>query len=292
MHPRTYVLIAAGTALLTAAAVPITVFPALAQPTDEPPHGPRAERLGVPGPPGAKPQGGPPAPELRADAGPVDPGPVDPGLVDPGLVGDEPVGDVPAGDGPVSAAALLSKVSRCRQISNGLYRTRESAPTAVPVCDANGAVFWKADMDIDCDGQVTDRCNKRTDPYFQSATSYTESSGRALNAKELPYIVVPTPSRIWNYRNSGISGGSVAAVIHGDRVQYAVVGDTGPPGIIGEGSFAAARGLGIATDPSRGGVGEGVTYILFKDSQVPSLEDQDTTARQGEELAKQFLQEN
>ncbi|MFB7269156.1 glycoside hydrolase family 75 protein [Streptomyces sp. NPDC056244] len=283
MHPRTYVLIAVGTALLTAAAVPITVFPALAQPTDEPPPGPRAERLGVPGPPGAKPQGGPPAPRLPADAGPVD----------PGFVEDAPPGDVPAGGGPVSAEALLSKVSHCRQISNGLYRTRANAPAAaVPVCDANGAVFWKADMDIDCDGQVTDRCNKRTDPYFQSATSYTESSGRALNAKELPYVVVPTPSRIWNFRNSGISGGSVAAVIHGDRVQYAVVGDTGPPGIIGEGSFAAARGLGIATDPSRGGVGEGVTYILFKDSQVPSLEDQDTTARQGEELAKQFLQEN
>ncbi|MFF3753158.1 glycoside hydrolase family 75 protein [Streptomyces sp. NPDC002018] len=273
MHPRTYVLITVGTALLAAAAVPITVLPALAQSTDEPPPAapvPRAERRGVPGPPAGNPAAGPPPPARRPPAG----------------------GGPATEGGPVTAEALLSKVSHCQQISNGLYRTRESSSTAVPVCDANGAVFWKADMDIDCDGQVTDRCNLKTDPYFQSATAYTESSGRALNAKELPYIVVPTPSAIWNYRSSGIRGGSVAAVIHGDRVQYAVVGDTGPPGIIGEGSLATARGLGISTDPYGGGIGEGVTYIIFKHSEVASLEDQDSAALQGEELARQFLLEN
>ncbi|MYZ38662.1 glycoside hydrolase family 75 protein [Streptomyces sp. MnatMP-M17] len=272
MHPRTYVLIAVGSALLAAAAVPITVLPALAQSTDEPPPVPRAERQrqGVPGPPADRPAAGPPPPARRP-----------------------PAGGGPSTEGePVTAEALLSKVSHCQQISNGLYRIRENAPTAVPVCDANGAVFWKADMDIDCDGQVTDRCNTRTDPYFQSMTAYTESSGRALNAKELPYIVVPTPSAIWNYRSSGISGGSVAAVIHGDRVQYAVVGDTGPPGIIGEGSLATARGLGISTDPYGGGIGAGVTYILFKNSEIASLEDRDSAAIQGEELARQFLLEN
>ena len=55
-----------------------------------------------------------------------------------------------------TAAQLLAKTNSCKQISNGKYKTDEdvSAKT-VAICDANGAVFWKADMDIDCDGQRT-----------------------------------------------------------------------------------------------------------------------------------------
>jgi hypothetical protein len=43
---------------------------------------------------------------------------------------------------------LVAKTNNCKQIPNGKYKTDEdvSAKT-VPICDANGAVFWKADMD-------------------------------------------------------------------------------------------------------------------------------------------------
>ncbi|AXG76441.1 glycoside hydrolase family 75 protein [Streptomyces paludis] len=259
MHSRTSVSVAVGTALLAAAIVPAAVLPALAVPllpssADRP-----AARQGAAGPP----------PGERA--------------IGPGGSTQE---------GTVSAAALLARTGACDQISKGHYRAREEAPADIAVCDANGAVFFKADMDIDCDGQITERCNLDTDPYFQNSTAYTESDGRTLNAETLPYIVVPMPSEIWNYRASGIRGGSVAAVIHANKVVYAVVGDTGPPGIIGEASYAAARALGIQADPFGGGVPSGVTYIVFKNAKVSPLEDPGAAARLGDRLARKFVAEN
>lgn len=205
-----------------------------------------------------------------------------------------PAGAAPvqAPEGTVTAADLLAEMTSCSQISNGKYSLDVGAPATVPVCGLNGAVFWKADMDIDCDGQVTTECNKRTDPWFQDQTAFHQSDGRPLNSEELPYVVVPGPSGIWNYTDSGIRGGSVAAVIHGDEVQYAVVGDTGPTKIIGEASYAAARALGINPDPATGGAASGVTYIVFTGSRVSPIEDQEATASLGEALAEQFLEDN
>ncbi|MEV7422547.1 MULTISPECIES: glycoside hydrolase family 75 protein [unclassified Streptomyces] len=259
MHPRTQASIAVGTALLAAAIIPVTVLPALAVPTPASPTTEPPPRQGAPGPP------------ARKHA-------VRPGGITP--------------DGTVSAAALLARAGECDQISKGLYRARDDTPADIPVCDAKGAVFFKADMDVDCDGEITERCNLDADPYFQNSTAYTQSDGRPLNAEKLPYIVVPTPSGIWNYRSSGIRGGSVAAVIHGNKVEYAVVGDVGPPGIIGEASYATARALGITADPAGGGVPSGVTYIVFKDAKVPVLEDHDATVRLGDEMARKFVREN
>ena len=54
------------------------------------------------------------------------------------------------------------------------------------VTDANGAVFWKADMDIDCDGQRTSQCNENTDCCFQADTAFHQSDGKPLNAAKLP----------------------------------------------------------------------------------------------------------
>ncbi|MEW1722113.1 glycoside hydrolase family 75 protein [Streptomyces sp. NPDC093109] len=259
MHSRTHVSVAVGTALLAAAIVPAAVLPALAVPTPASPPGQHSGREGAAGPP----------PGERA--------------VGPGGSTRE---------GTVSAAALLARTGGCEQISKGHYRARDDTPADIPVCDANGAVFFKADMDIDCDGQITERCNLDTDPYFQNSTAYTESNGRTLNAESLPYIVVPMPSEIWDHRASGIRGGSVAAVIHANKVVYAVVGDTGPPGIIGEASYATARALGIQADPYGGGVPSGVTYIVFKDSSVSPLEDPEAAARIGDRLARRFVGEN
>ena len=88
--------------------------------------------------------------------------------------------------------------------------------------------------------------------------------------------MVPKPSRVWDYGTSGIKGGGVAAVIHGDKVAYAVVGDTGPKDTIGEASYATAKALGMDPDPRTGGAESDVTYILFKDSEAIPIE---STAR-------------
>jgi hypothetical protein len=86
-----------------------------------------------------------------------------------------------------------------------------------------------------------------------------------------------------------VRGGSVAAVVHGDRVQYGVVGDVGPDDIIGEASYATAVGLGIRPDPHGGGTPSGVTYIVFKDSEVKPIQDRAAAVATGERLARLFV---
>jgi hypothetical protein len=100
---------------------------------------------------------------------------------------------------------------------------------------------------------------------------------------------VPAPSRIWDYRASGVRGGSVVAVVHRDRVRYAVVGDVGPRDLIGEASYATAKALRIRPDPRRGGSASGVMYIVFKGTRVTSIEDHAGAAMAGERLARQFM---
>lgn len=190
---------------------------------------------------------------------------------------------------PVSAADLLAKVRTCTPVSRGRYRTDRGARATVPVCGTRDAVFWKADMDIDCDGRPGRRCNARTDPHFSASTAFAQSDGRPLSPEKLPYVVVPAPSALWNYRSDGVRGGSVAAVVYRDRVRYAVVGDTGPSGIIGEASYAAAESLGIDPDPRAGGAPSGVTYIVFKDSAVSPVEDHGAAVTEGKRLAREFV---
>jgi hypothetical protein len=197
-----------------------------------------------------------------------------------------------AQEGSVSAADLLAKVASCQQISQGKYKTDDETSATVPVCGKNGAVFWKADMDVDCDGQRTTNCNENRDPWYQDDTAFHQSDGKPLKAESLPYVVVPSSSSIWNYSSSGIKGGGVVAVIYGNKVEYAVVGDTGPTKIIGEASYATAKALGIDPDPKTGGADSGVTYILFKNSKVSPIESHSAAVTLGDKLAKQFLANN
>ncbi|WP_329462214.1 glycoside hydrolase family 75 protein [Streptomyces sp. NBC_01431] len=195
-------------------------------------------------------------------------------------------------EGPVSAADLLGKVEGCSQISQGKYRTDAQAAATVPVCGKNGAVFWKADLDIVCDGRTSRACNRKTDPWFQPDTSFHQSDDQPLSAEKLPFVVVPSPGPIWNYASSGIKGGSVAAVIYRNKVVYAVVGDTGPSGITGEASYATAKALGMDPDPKTGGADSGVTYILFKGSEVHPIESHGAAVRLGNRLARRFVANN
>ncbi|MFH9011994.1 glycoside hydrolase family 75 protein [Streptomyces sp. NPDC017943] len=192
-------------------------------------------------------------------------------------------------EGTVRAADLLAAVRHCDQISTGRYRSDNGRPADIPVCGTRDVVHWKADMDIDCDGRPGPRCNRATDPYFAASTAFAQSDGRPLSAERLPFIVVPAPSRIWDYRAHGIGGGSVVAVVHRDRVQYAVVGDTGPQNIIGEASYATAEALGIRPDPHGGGVPSGVTYIVFKNTKASPIEDHAAAVKAGERAARRLV---
>ncbi|MFD3814772.1 glycoside hydrolase family 75 protein [Streptomyces rubiginosohelvolus] len=195
-----------------------------------------------------------------------------------------------AGAGVVTAAQLLAEVRACSRISKGRYRTDSgSAKATVPVCGTRDAVFWKADMDIDCDGRKTRACNRKNDPYFLPETAFQSSRGEPLDSAALPHVVVPGPSKVWDYRKSGLTGGSVVAVVYRDRVRYGVIGDTGPTGIIGEASYAMAKTLGIDPDPSTGGAESGVTYIAFKNSRISPIESRARAQSRGAALAREFV---
>ncbi|MFK0170770.1 glycoside hydrolase family 75 protein [Streptomyces sp. NPDC090306] len=191
--------------------------------------------------------------------------------------------------GAVGAAELLAGVRDCVPVSRGRFRTDAGERATVPVCGARGAVYWTADLDVDCDGRPGRRCNEHSDPAYTSGTAYPQSDGRDLDAEHLPYVVVPGPGERWDHRDNGVRGGSVAALVHRDRVRYAVVGDTGPEDLIGEASYAAARSLGIRADPRGGGADAGVTYIVFENSRVPRIEDRAAAEAEGERLARRFV---
>jgi len=197
------------------------------------------------------------------------------------------------GGGAPTAAQLLAKVTACSQISNGRYSTDSETSATIPVCQKSGAVFWKADMDIDCDGIRTTQCNENTDCCFLPDTFCHSSTDQALNAAQLPYMVVPSPSSIWDYRNFQIGCGTVVAIIFNNQVLYTVMGDTGPSSIIGEASYASAAALGINPDPSNGGTDSGVTYLVFQGSQrVSPIENHNNATNLGEQLARTFVNNN
>jgi hypothetical protein len=191
-------------------------------------------------------------------------------------------------DGP-TADQLLAKVQNCTPVSNGKFAADDGGSASIPVCGAGGAVFWKSDLDIDCDGQRTDKCNEETDPSFQDQTAFTQSDGKPLDASKLPYIVVPGVSDKWDYRKHDVTGGTVAAVIHNGKVSYAVVGDVGPKEIIGEASYASAAQLGIDPDPATGGAADGVTFILFPGTKASPIEDTQSAQGRGADAASKFV---
>ena len=152
----------------------------------------------------------------------------------------------------------------CTAASTAKYSTDDGAPGSVDICRLNGAFFWKSDMDVDCDGQMTTQCSLATDPDFQNQTSFTESNGSTpLDAAQLPYVVVPLPSARFDYMASHIQPGALALVLYNGKLTYAVFGDEGPDNIIGEASYATAKSLGIDPDPSTGGIDSGVTFFVF-----------------------------
>ncbi|MFJ6657298.1 glycoside hydrolase family 75 protein [Streptomyces sp. NPDC091377] len=274
-------LVLASAALLAPTNSPVTA------PEPAPPPSPRPATAdaGTAAPADA----GTTVPVAEGAAPPDDPGPALPDGERTAVPDDRPTAVPAAETAPVSADALLARVRDCLPVSRGRYRSDAWAPADIPVCGTRGAVFWKADMDIDCDGRAGRHCNARSDPSFSPQTSVRQSDGRALSAETLPFVVVPMPSRIWDHREHGARAGAVAAVVHRDRVRYAVVGDRGPRDLIGEASYAMAEALGIDPDPRTGGAASGVTYIVFKDSRATPVESPAAAVREGERLAREFL---
>lgn len=198
--------------------------------------------------------------------------------------------------GPPTAADLLALLASCKELTASKYQSDDepNAPADIPVCGLTGAVYWNADMDIDCDGKMSAQCNDQTDPSYLPETAATDSNGEFLDAATLPYVVVPLKSFRFDYKAAGLTLGSVIAVIYKGKVEYGVFGDLGPANIIGEASYAMAKSLGIDPDPAVGGADSGVTYIAFTGATavVGTMEDHNEAVQVGQSRAAQLLTEN
>ena len=188
-----------------------------------------------------------------------------------------------------TASQLLAKVSSCTVVSHGKYATDDGESSTVNICKKGSAFFWKADMDIDCDGVRTSNCNEDTDPWYQDETSFETSKGKPFQADKTHYFVIPLPSSRFSYSSNGIKPGSVAAIIYKSKVVYAVFADEGPNNIIGEASYATAKALGIDSDPENGGVDSGVTYIVFPGSVPSPVETNSAIDSKGAAAATAFV---
>jgi hypothetical protein len=197
--------------------------------------------------------------------------------------------DAVAGD--PTATQLLGALTTCTTVVGGPLAPDVGAAANLSICGLTGAVFWKADLDIDCDGTPSTACNAQTDPSFSASTSAVDSHGQPLDAAALPYVVVPLRSARFDFKTAGLALGSVIAVIYRDRVVYGVFGDEGPATILGEASYAMASALGIDPNPRTGGVDSGVTYLAFTGpgAKVTVMEDHAEATAVGVAHAKALL---
>jgi hypothetical protein len=206
---------------------------------------------------------------------------------------------------------LADKTHPCATPTNGKAYNLDESPTdpdtlaghTAEMCKLNGAIYWVADQDIDCDGKMSatcpgpagpdqDCCWQDQDTYGVGADGSLDPNAGATNpfsSQDDEYIVVPSD-------NVGtIPPGTVVAVIYGSTMTFAVFADTGPTTVIGEGSVATAKALGYSGSPGRGGImGNVVTYIAFTGAgTVPAkVEDRPTIDALGGQLVQQLLMNN
>lgn len=190
------------------------------------------------------------------------------------------------------ADRLRQRVAGCADLLGGPYAPGSGEPATIDICGFPGAVVWQADLDVDCDGQVTAECNPQTDPYFMNQTAATDSMGAPLDAAALPFVVVPGASVRFDYRDEDLALGSVVAVVYQDRVEYGPLGDVGPAAYIGEASYAMAERLGIDPDPATGGTDDPVLYIAFTGTtgRVEIMEDHAEAAEVGAARVRELLE--
>jgi hypothetical protein len=219
--------------------------------------------------------------------------PADAGAADASGVPDAAAPKPDAGGGkppPPTAAEILAALGACKQVAGTTKFAKDAGGSkTVPLCQLTNVIWFSADMDIDCDGGQGAAC--KADPYYQSSTSGTTSTGKALDASTLPFYVLPIASNGFTPSAHGIHIGQVAAVIYKGKLAYAIYGDAGPKGVVGEGSYALAKALGIPPSPVSGGVDSGVTYVIFTgaDGNVTKNEDHAEAVAIGQKRAADLV---
>ena len=160
------------------------------------------------------------------------------------------------GEGTPSGRKFSLKPGGPAVIETRIFLTKKNVPL----------VGFTAKMAIDGDGPGGE---KDGDPHYQPETAL-KSNGVSLNARVVPFIVIPGD---FSAAHPNVKLGDYAAVTYGGKTSYAIVGDIGPKGVLGEGSPALARSVGINPNPVSGGVQSAtVRYLIMpgtRKSTVP-----------------------
>src|SRR5450755_3533293 len=203
--------------------------------------------------------------------------------------------------------ALTKNCTTANQIPNShTYKLDNGMTTSIcslkgGTGNAGGAIYYTADMDIDCDGITTAHCpgtGADMDCCYQDQTSFhgpnsmSNKDGTSLASENTPYVVIPQDVKFPGLDQN--NGGNIIAVIYDNQLEFGVFGDQGPSDIIGEASVRTANGLGIPASPATGGVGGGVTYIVFvgTGSTPADMENIPQIQSLGATLTESLLQNN
>jgi hypothetical protein len=203
--------------------------------------------------------------------------------------------------------ALTKNCTTANQIPNShTYKLDNGMTTSIcslkgGTGNVGGAIYYTADMDIDCDGITTAHCpgtGADMDCCYQDQTSFhgpnsmSNKDGMSLASENTPYVVIPQDVKFPGLDQN--NGGNIIAVIYNSQLEFGVFGDQGPTDIIGEASVRTANGLGIPASPATGGVGGGVTYIVFvgTGSTPADMENIPQIQSLGATLTESLLQNN
>jgi Fungal chitosanase of glycosyl hydrolase group 75 len=160
----------------------------------------------------------------------------------------------------------------CKQCSDANSQPTPQNKT-ISLYATSKAVFFEADMDIDCDGSNNGICSG-TDPSHQNQLSCDilgkcsmDNSG-PIDAAGTPFYVIPVDTP-FSYKARGIAIGQIAAVINRKSNPVSIVyapflDEDGVNQEIGEASAAMAGLLGVPNNPNTGGQDTGLVYIIFR----------------------------
>ena len=88
-----------------------------------------------------------------------------------------------------------------------------------------------------------------------------ENPLKYLNSEQIPFIALP--SEVTKAGNIKIGDFAFVYNSKNGKSCFAIFGDGGPKGKLGEGSVFLADRLGVNSNPRNGGVSEGIIYLVF-----------------------------
>jgi Fungal chitosanase of glycosyl hydrolase group 75 len=144
----------------------------------------------------------------------------------------------------------------------------------------DGVIFFDAKMGVDADGSPLSRKNAGPTDQPQTSLRYPVTGSPSVDADKVPFIVIP----LGGFDSAlGIELGDIAAVVHRDKLVFALVADRGPVCKIGEGSIQLHEELGHTVCVARDSAGEctklkdvgisrDVLYFIFPGSKQRIIE--------------------